>query len=229
MPEQMNKQFTSLETLEISCCPKLESFPNGGLPPSLKKLLIQKCDSLTVLTDWGLNKMTLLTGLTIIGGCSKVESFPDVGLLPDSLTFIQISDFPVLQTLKLNGLQHLTLLKDLRINCSYLQRLSEGTLPSLILRVGALFCKMIVAPSFLNIKRMRKGNIGLPMSVGCGGEQCLYLCWNLISVCIYVGFRFELILQDVEVKFDMSNRMQAWRRTARSLGYFEGSEIGKGN
>ncbi|KAK0575073.1 hypothetical protein LWI29_033656 [Acer saccharum] len=108
----------------------LESFPNGGLPPKLKTLLLEKCDRLTVHNDWGLNNKALLTCLTIIGGCSNVESFPDEGLLPASLEFIQISEFPDLETLNLNGLQHLTLLKDLRINSSCLKRLSvKGTLP----------------------------------------------------------------------------------------------------
>ncbi|KAI9169533.1 hypothetical protein LWI28_013719 [Acer negundo] len=131
MPEQMHTLFTSLETLEISYFLELESFPNGCLLHNLKTLLIQKCDLFTVHNDWGLNNMALLNRLTIIGGCRKVESFPDEGLLPASLTFIQISEFPVLETLNLKGLQHLTLLKDLQINCSRLQRLSgEEPMPS---------------------------------------------------------------------------------------------------
>ncbi|TXG55941.1 hypothetical protein EZV62_017254 [Acer yangbiense] len=132
MPEQMHTQFTSLGKLEISCCPELESFPNGGLPPNLKILLIEKCDRLTVRNDWGLNNMTFLTCLMIKGGCSNLKSFPDEGLLPASLEYIQISEFPVLKTLDLKGLQDLALLNDLQINsCGLLQCFSvDGTLPS---------------------------------------------------------------------------------------------------
>ncbi|KAK0573465.1 hypothetical protein LWI29_008428 [Acer saccharum] len=124
--------LTSLGKLEISSCPKLESFPNGGWPSNLKTLLIEKCDRLTGRNGWGLNNMTFLTRLTIKGGCSKLNSFPAEGLLPASLKYIQISEFPVLKTLDLKGLQRLALLKELQIDlCDSLQCYSDdGTLPS---------------------------------------------------------------------------------------------------
>ncbi|KAK2636915.1 hypothetical protein Ddye_031707 [Dipteronia dyeriana] len=76
--------------------------------------------------------MTSLTCLTLKGGCSNVNSYPDEGLLPASLAIIQISEFPVLATLNLKGLQDLALLKSLQINsCDFLQSFSvDRTLPS---------------------------------------------------------------------------------------------------
>ncbi|KAH7570572.1 hypothetical protein JRO89_XS05G0138000 [Xanthoceras sorbifolium] len=129
MPEQMHVLLTSLQNLNISGCPRLVSFPDGGLPLSLQKLVIQNCISLTLQNSWGLTDMASLTCLTINCAYQNVTSFPDEGLLPASLTFLQISEFPMLETLNLSGLQHLTLLEDLQINCSRLQILSEGRMP----------------------------------------------------------------------------------------------------
>ncbi|KAL5760328.1 hypothetical protein ACOSQ2_019166 [Xanthoceras sorbifolium] len=129
MPEQMHVLLTSLQNLNISGCPRLVSFPDGGLPLSLQKLVIQNCISLTLQNSWGLTDMASLTCLTINCAYQNVTSFPDEGLLPASLTFLQISEFPMLETLNLSGLQHLTLLEDLQINCSRLQILSDGRMP----------------------------------------------------------------------------------------------------
>ncbi|KAK1553037.1 hypothetical protein Q3G72_027623 [Acer saccharum] len=126
LPYWNTPNLTSLGKLEISSCPKLESFPNGGWPSNLKTLLIEKCDRLTGRNGWGLNNMTFLTRLTIKGGCSKLNSFPTEGLLPASLKYIQISEFPVLKTLDLKGLQRLALLKELQIDlCDALQCYSD--------------------------------------------------------------------------------------------------------
>ncbi|KAK4841486.1 hypothetical protein QYF36_005359 [Acer negundo] len=131
MPEQMHMLLSSLQTLNISGCPKLVSFPDGGLPPSLQILTIKNCVNLTPQNSWGLRNLESLTCLTIECAYANVTSFPDEGLLPASLTFLQISEFPVLQTLNLSGLQHLTMLKDLQIHsCNQLQILSDGSLPT---------------------------------------------------------------------------------------------------
>ncbi|KAK4841587.1 hypothetical protein QYF36_007079 [Acer negundo] len=133
MPKQMCTLLTSLQTLNISGCPRLLSFPSGGLPLSLETLFIKNCVNLTPQNAWGLRNMTSLTFLTIESAYANVTSFPDDGLLPASLTFLQISEFPVLETLNLSGLHHLTLLKDLQIHsCNQLQILSDGSLPTSI-------------------------------------------------------------------------------------------------
>ncbi|TXG55929.1 hypothetical protein EZV62_017242 [Acer yangbiense] len=143
MPEQMHTLLNSLQTLIISGCPKLVSFPKGGLPPSLQTLTIQNCVNLTPQNEWGLRNMASLSCLTIECAYANVTSFPEDGLLPASLTFLQISEFPVLETLNLSGLQHLTLLKDLQIHsCNQLQILSDGSLPSSLSSLTIAGCSL---------------------------------------------------------------------------------------
>ncbi|KAK3218256.1 hypothetical protein Dsin_012226 [Dipteronia sinensis] len=48
MPNQICRILTSLEELSIFCCSKLQPFPNGGFPPILQSLLIEKCDLVTL-------------------------------------------------------------------------------------------------------------------------------------------------------------------------------------
>ncbi|KAK0573019.1 hypothetical protein LWI29_001959 [Acer saccharum] len=97
MPEQMHTLHTSLQAFCLSYCPKLESFPNGGWPPNLYLLLIENCDHLTPQKDCGLNKMTLLTRMTIIVGCSDLKLFPEEGLLPASLISVQVVNYQSLK------------------------------------------------------------------------------------------------------------------------------------
>ncbi|KAK0574765.1 hypothetical protein LWI29_028741 [Acer saccharum] len=144
MPKQMCTLLTSLQTLNISDCPRLVSFPIGGLPPSLQILTIQNCVNLTPQNAWGLSNMTSLTRLTIECVYANVTSFPDEVLLPASLTSLEISGFPVLKTLNLSGLQHLTLLKDLEIHsCNQLQILSDGSLPSSLSSLSITGCSSL--------------------------------------------------------------------------------------
>ncbi|KAK0574604.1 hypothetical protein LWI29_026112 [Acer saccharum] len=143
MPEQMHMLLSSLQTLNISGCPRLVSFPDGGLPPSLQILTIKNCVNLTPQIAWGLRNMASLTCLAIECAYANVTSFPDEGLLPASLTFLQISEFPVLKTLNLSGLQHITLLKDLQIHsCNQLQILSDGSLPSSLSSLTIAGCSL---------------------------------------------------------------------------------------
>ncbi|KAK2636923.1 hypothetical protein Ddye_031715 [Dipteronia dyeriana] len=132
MPEQMDI-LLALQALNISDCPELMSFTEGGLPTSLQTLTIRNCVNLTPQNAWGLRNMTSLTALSIECAYANVASFPDEGLvLPVSLKFLQIRGFPVLETLNVSGLQHLTVLKSLEIHsCNLLQILSGlGNLPS---------------------------------------------------------------------------------------------------
>lgn len=145
MPKQMNTLLKSLIDLKISSCPELRPFPDGGLPPKLQVIWIEDCEHLTP-QEWGLNKMDSLRTLTIIGGSQNVESFPEEGLLPASLSNLQISEFRSLVTLNLRGLQFLKSLQRLEIkSCLKLHCLSEGRLPSSLTSLIIEKCPLLKA------------------------------------------------------------------------------------
>ncbi|KAK1551804.1 hypothetical protein Q3G72_005089 [Acer saccharum] len=144
MPREMYRLLTSLQELSILCCPKLQSFPDGGLPSNLQSLLIEKCDLLTPQQAWGLNNMVSLTSLKIIGGSKNLKLFPEEGLLPASLTYLQISEFPELETLNLNGLQLNSSLEKMEINtCPSLRSMSAGSLPSTLTSLEITGCSLL--------------------------------------------------------------------------------------
>ncbi|KAK0573879.1 hypothetical protein LWI29_014998 [Acer saccharum] len=144
MPREMYRLLTSLQQLSMSCCPKLQSFPDGGLPSNLQSLLIEKCDLLTPQQAWGLNNMVSLTSLKIVGGCKSMKIFPEEGLLPASLTYLQISEFPELETLNLNGLQLNISLEKMVINtCASLRSMSAGSLPSTLSSLEITGCSLL--------------------------------------------------------------------------------------
>ncbi|KAK2636960.1 hypothetical protein Ddye_031752 [Dipteronia dyeriana] len=70
-----------LDTLLISNCSILESFPDGGLPPNLTTLSISRCANLQELPN-GMYTNTLLQDLTI-RDCIRLTSYPEGGLPPN--------------------------------------------------------------------------------------------------------------------------------------------------
>nr|POE67591.1 putative disease resistance protein [Quercus suber] len=89
LPENMRTLFPSLEYLEVSCCPKLESFPEGGLPLNLVTLDVSYCDK---LFSRGLQDLHSLRQIRIYGdNCKEVESFTEEALLPPYVCFHNFS------------------------------------------------------------------------------------------------------------------------------------------
>ncbi|KAK1553339.1 hypothetical protein Q3G72_033122 [Acer saccharum] len=73
------KDHMSLQKLQIRDCPKLISFPKGGLrTPNLVSILLSNCKNLKVLPDQ-LYKLTSLLKLDI-RECPELESIPEGGL-----------------------------------------------------------------------------------------------------------------------------------------------------
>ncbi|XP_048318669.2 putative disease resistance protein At3g14460 [Ziziphus jujuba] len=129
LPEEMSNLFPSLKTLYISFCQELESFPEGGLPSNLIKLEVLNCCKLIAnRKKWNLQKLHALKQLIIrdeFGGAG-VESFPEDGLLPSTLTVLNISGIASLERVKIKGLQQISSLQCLGIkSCPQLRNLPE--------------------------------------------------------------------------------------------------------
>ncbi|XP_002527944.2 putative disease resistance protein At3g14460 [Ricinus communis] len=120
----------SLQSLFISKCQELKSLPTDGLPESLNLLCITSCDNITPKIEWKLNGLHALVHFEIEGGCKDIDSFPKEGLLPKSLIQLRISRLPDLKSLDKKGLQQLTSLEKLEINCCRRVRHLPEELPS---------------------------------------------------------------------------------------------------
>ncbi|KAM6547062.1 hypothetical protein CsatB_027798 [Cannabis sativa] len=144
LPKKMTS-LLSLESLAIVDCPLMETFPKGegGLPVSLSTLEIS-CD---VFQRMKCNCQTLphLTNLSIGGNFSEdVESFPVKGLLPTTITSLEIWGFSELRGLDKNGLGQLTSLQTLSILfCPELQTLSEEGFPASLTSLTIKYCPLV--------------------------------------------------------------------------------------
>ncbi|KAJ8775131.1 hypothetical protein K2173_020135 [Erythroxylum novogranatense] len=131
LPESMHSLLYSLEKLVVRNCPKLELFPEGGLPLKLQRLEIVGCTELiNGRNQWNLCCLPSLLHF-VISGYRHAECFSEETLLPPTLTFLEICDFPNLKSLEYKGYQHLSSLRRLYIRrCPKLQLLSGEGLPS---------------------------------------------------------------------------------------------------
>ncbi|XP_059441960.1 putative disease resistance RPP13-like protein 1 [Corylus avellana] len=88
LPDKMHILLPSLEGLYIWHCPKVESFPEGGLPSNLKSISIERCKKLIASRmRWGLQNLSFLRSLSIGGNSEDVESFPEEQLLPTTQVY----------------------------------------------------------------------------------------------------------------------------------------------
>ena len=140
LPESMHMLLPSLRRLSIADCPRLESFPKGGLPSNLKDLTIINCSRLVDSLKGAFTYSSSLKSLRIEK--VDVECFPDEGLLPLSLTSLSIYHFPNLKTLD-KGLYQLSSLQKLKLGyCFNLQRLPEEGLPKSISKLSIHDCPL---------------------------------------------------------------------------------------
>ncbi|XP_002513098.2 putative disease resistance protein At3g14460 [Ricinus communis] len=144
LPQSMHSSFPSLVALQISDCPELELFPAGGLPSKLQSLEIDSCNKLIAgRLGWDLQLLPSLSHFRI-GMNDDVESFPEKTLLPSSLASLEIEHFQNLQCLDYEGLQQLTLLKQLTIcNCPKLQSMPEEGLPKSLSSLSICNCLLL--------------------------------------------------------------------------------------
>ncbi|XP_029125834.1 putative disease resistance RPP13-like protein 1 [Cajanus cajan] len=128
--ESLPELIPSLHELYIQDCPKVESFPKGGLPSNLKKISLYNCSKLIASLKGAVGANPSLESLCI--GELDVEYFPNEGFLSPSLVLC-ISGFPNLTRLNYNALWHMSSLKILVLeDCPNLQCLPQEGLPKSI-------------------------------------------------------------------------------------------------
>ncbi|KAL5545546.1 hypothetical protein UlMin_005233 [Ulmus minor] len=143
LPETLHNLFPSLQYLRIFNCPEVESFSVIGLP--LRGLGIGNCEKL-INSNWMSWNLKTLPNLTTfqIWGSGDVTCFPEEGLLPATLTSLEISNLSSLETLDNRGLGALTSLKELWIkDCPKLHAIPEEGLPTSITRLNICECPLL--------------------------------------------------------------------------------------
>ncbi|KAL5537588.1 hypothetical protein UlMin_044120 [Ulmus minor] len=145
LPETLHNLFPSLQNLRIINCPEVESFSVIGLPLKLQYLQIRKCEKLinSNWMSWNLKTLPNLTSF-VIGGSADATCFPEEGLLPPTLTSLEIRHLSSLESLNNSGLGALISLKQLTINnCSKLNALPEEGLPTSIKKLSIRKCPLL--------------------------------------------------------------------------------------
>ncbi|KAF3965381.1 hypothetical protein CMV_010428 [Castanea mollissima] len=191
LPEGMMEGKTCLQELEVCDCSSLMSFPRSGIPSTLKTLkitncrklefpmnqnfsslerffLIDSCDSLSTfpldlfpkLNDiiirgcWNLESLSVPEGylpnlMTLqiqIHDCPNFVSFPKGGLHAPNLTWFWVTNCGILRSLPEKMHILLTSLKYLRIeDCPEVESFPEGGLPSNLNLISILSCDKLIA------------------------------------------------------------------------------------
>jgi len=145
LPDKMDVLLPSLNYFHIRHCQRIESFPEGGLPPNVKYMDVERCDKLfSRRAGWGLQKLPSLREFSVGGNYEDVESFPEPGLLPSCLTQLRISGFPNMKSLDKKGLQDLTSLQQLWVwGCPKLEYIPKEGLPTSISIIEIEGCPLL--------------------------------------------------------------------------------------
>ncbi|KAL3325339.1 hypothetical protein AABB24_039103 [Solanum stoloniferum] len=166
LPERMQELLPSLKELNLSNCPEVESFPQGGLPFNLQQLHICYCKKLVNgRKEWRLQRLLCLTELFIMHDGSDEEIVAGENWeLPSSIQILAIvnlktlssqhlkrlislqdlyiSNVPQIQSMLEQGqFLHLTSLQSLHItDFPNLQSLPESALPSSLSQLEISYC-----------------------------------------------------------------------------------------
>ncbi|KAL2337655.1 hypothetical protein Fmac_012101 [Flemingia macrophylla] len=142
LPDQMSRLLPKVEFLSISDCLKIESFPEGGMPPNLRTIRIENCEKLLSGLAWP--SMHMLTSLYVTGPCDGIKSFPKEHLLPPSLKTLRLYYFSSLETLDCKGFVHLASLQELHIyDCQKLENMSGERLPDSLIKLSINSCPLL--------------------------------------------------------------------------------------
>ncbi|XP_020237491.1 putative disease resistance RPP13-like protein 1 [Cajanus cajan] len=142
LPKRMDILLPFLKELLIKDCPRVELLSNEGLPSNLKEMNLSNCSKLVASLKGTLGANTSLQALSI--GEVDVESFPEEGLIPLSLTSLNIYSCPDLRKLDYKGLCHLSSLEELiLVYCPNLQCLPKEGLPKSISTLKIWGCPLL--------------------------------------------------------------------------------------
>uniref|UniRef100_A0A2N9J107 Disease resistance RPP13-like protein 1 n=1 Tax=Fagus sylvatica TaxID=28930 RepID=A0A2N9J107_FAGSY len=132
----------ALVSLSLERCPKLESFPEEGLPSNLERLDILNCDKLfSRRREWRWHSLRKLREFKVGSDSEELGNFPEEAWLPSTLTHFDIHSFRNLKLLNGKGFQHLTSLKSLGLTfCDELQCLPEEGLPTSLQSLSIHYC-----------------------------------------------------------------------------------------
>ncbi|KAF8038188.1 hypothetical protein BT93_B0908 [Corymbia citriodora subsp. variegata] len=153
LPDQW-RHLTSLRSLEIRRCQNIKCIPKGGLPPNLMYLAVDKCENLKQpVREWCLHMLTSLDYLEIdcsMGGEGEKVSFPSEDkdgwsiLFPSSLSALWLNNMRNVETLSSGLRNHLSSLKELRIEgCPKLRYLPEEGFPPSLESLRLFGCEML--------------------------------------------------------------------------------------
>ncbi|KAH7515272.1 hypothetical protein FEM48_Zijuj10G0009200 [Ziziphus jujuba var. spinosa] len=143
LPEQMSNLLPSLNSLEISNCPEVESFPEGGLPFNLAQLTVGGCEKLKALPEQMCNLLPSLNSLEIFDCPEVEESFAEVDL-PPNLTQLTVGGCKRLKALPEQMFNLLSCLKELQMgDCPEVESFPEVDLPSNLTQLKVSGCKKL--------------------------------------------------------------------------------------
>ncbi|XVF41001.1 hypothetical protein PTKIN_Ptkin01aG0245500 [Pterospermum kingtungense] len=138
-----------LEKLKIRNCPRLESFPRGKVPPTLRKLVIEDCELLHSLPEGIMSNgddQTLLLQELAIRNCPSLKTFPR-GRFPTSLKTLLIEDCEFLQSLPeemMHGDENMLHIENLRVQgLSSLMFFPRGKLPKTLQSLIVFNCRSL--------------------------------------------------------------------------------------
>ncbi|XP_027192844.2 LOW QUALITY PROTEIN: putative disease resistance RPP13-like protein 1 [Cicer arietinum] len=138
--------LTSLEYLYLKNLPKLSFCEGACLPPNLEYIYIGSVRITTPIFEWGLQRLTALSTLSIGSDDDIVNTLLKEILLPISLRDLFIHHLSEIKSFEGNGLRHLSSLEALCFNdCPRLEYLLEDTLPSSLKILRIVKCPLLEA------------------------------------------------------------------------------------
>ena len=168
-------------TLDIYKCPSIVSLPEEGLPTNLKELWLGGMTICKQVFEWGLHRLNISGD-----GFEDWQSFPKeedgkmMLLLPTSLTYLSIEEFPDIVFLSTKVFQNLFALEELWIwDCPKLASLPVNGLPPSLLELQISGCPMLK-------RHCKKGK----------GQEWLK---NIINIpCVMIDWRYIYELEEEE-------------------------------